>query len=579
MASLLSLLGGSSGLPTTLTDEEQEALLQQQNAPTTGLSALMGVAGPDSTSETTQPLQDATTQSLLNSLGQGDSKNVGSDANPSYSTDSQKADDAATQTAEEDAASASKADASTDTTDASQSTGDASTDAGATSSDATTAATTSADDQGPVAKYLHKILDRTMSDPAFGTSLLSAGAGMLANTNYGTSGFSAVGKGIQQGQQTYNSLHQQMIQNDMARLNYQRQAQLAQANIDKANATTRQTNQTVNNLDTLRKYMATPGQGGVTPQGILANGGTAETVKAYFPDLTVNHDDVGNVYAFNPRTGTQAKIGTQSVTKATPITDNVNVYSGTGKDGQPNVTTTQTGGMPPAEISKAVQPYHEAQAKAEDQVHQYTGLMGALQTKDALSSLSNQGGVLGAAAQKAYEAAGIFNENSTIRQMYQRMNVTQEMSLLPPGARPNQFIEKQLTKTQADPGHSTPEQMLQSSAFNMVMANVHSVDNAARAAYVSANGGNEADLTKPTTITLNGQQKTYGKGTSIQQVADDAKKQFVDYKPPLINPAFASQKNVDDKAIQAALAMAKDPKKREQLVKAGVLMKPIFGGE
>ncbi|KAK46342.1 hypothetical protein BG58_10945 [Caballeronia jiangsuensis] len=406
--------------------------------------------------------------------------------------------------------------------------------------------------------------------------MMAAGASMMGNSRYGTPGAAAVGQGILAGQQTYNARRQQDIGNTMAAAQYQRAMAKDQAEIESKKATTAQTAMNTKNSMDLRSYMANPGQTGITPQGILANGGTAETVKSYFPDLQMKTDDTGNVYAFNPRTGVQAKIGTQQVVKNTPVTDNVNVYNGTGANGQPNATQVQTGGMAPAEVSKAIQPYNEAQGKAKEQADQYTGLIGALQTKDALGSTS---GMLGDVSRQALNKLGIFDPNSAIRQVANRMNVTQEMSLLPPGARPNQFIEKQLTKTQADPSSASPELLLQNATYNKVMADVHAVDNAARAAYLSANGGNEANLTKKTTITMNGMQRTYGAGTSIQQVAEDAKEHFVDYKPAMISPAWAQGKNVDDKAIQQALEMAKDPKKREQLVKAGVLMKPIFGGQ
>ena len=125
MASLLSLFSGS-GTPSTLTDDEAEALQQQQQQqqqqaqqaqsdPTSGVSALMGVSGPDSTSQDAQPVADATRQGLLNYLGQGASKDAGSDANPSYATDSQKADEAAAQTAQDDASNAPADSSSADT--------------------------------------------------------------------------------------------------------------------------------------------------------------------------------------------------------------------------------------------------------------------------------------------------------------------------------------------------------------------------------------------------------------------------------------------------------------------------------
>ncbi|MEZ0602936.1 hypothetical protein ACAX43_12395 [Paraburkholderia sp. IW21] len=579
MASLFSLMGlnNSSGIPVSLDDEDQQALLQaqqgQQSAPTTGVSALMGVSGDDSTSQDAQPVADATKQGLLNYVGQGASKDQGSDANPSYATDSQKADETASQTAQDDAANASADSSSADTSSDSQSNGDA-----ATTSDSSAASSDGSSDSqpGPVERWLHKVASKAASDPALWQSVMAAGASMMANSRYGTPGLAAVGSGVLAGQQQYNALHQQIIANNMAAIQYQRQAQLAQAQIGKANADTAQTQLSTANIKALQSYMTNPGANGVTPQGILANGGNAETVKSYFPDLDIQKDSVGNVYAINKRTGQQAKVGTQTVVSNTPVTDNVNVYNGSGANGQPNATQTQTGGMAPADVSKAIQPYHEAQSKAQDQADQYDSLMGALQTKDALGSSS---GLLGDVSRQALTKLGVYDPNSSIRQVANRMNVTQEFSLLPAIAKPNQFIEKQLTKTQADPASATPEQLLQNAAFNKVMANVHAVDNSARAAYLSANGGNEADLSKPTTITINGMQKTYGKGTSMQQVAEDAKQHFVDYKPPMINPSWASSSNVDDKAIQQALAMAKDPKKRDQLVKAGVLMKPIFGGQ
>ncbi|SAK46623.1 hypothetical protein AWB76_00945 [Caballeronia temeraria] len=237
MASLLSLLK-ASGQPTTLTDDENEALQVQQEAAaqqTSGVNALMGVDAGDTPTEAEAAPADDAQPTLLNAIKKGSSDDQGSDANPSYATDSQKAEEAASQTDTADAPSASDDSTSTATSDANQSNGASSSDAGSASADGS-----SSDGFGTkLINFLKKDFNRAMSDPNLFQSMMAAGAGTLAHANYGTSGASALGQGMQEGQKYYQARLQQQIANNMAQAQYQRQAAKDKSEIDAKDEETR----------------------------------------------------------------------------------------------------------------------------------------------------------------------------------------------------------------------------------------------------------------------------------------------------------------------------------------------------
>lgn len=245
------------------------------------------------------------------------------------------------------------------------------------------------------------------------------------------------------------------------------------------------------------------------------------------------------------------------------------------------------GGPNPAMVTatnNAIKPYADAVQAAKTQGDQIDAVLGGLQTKNALTG--NIGGVVGSGYRAAEQGLGIYDPNSPVRQQFQKMQVNQEMSTLPPNVKLNKYVDQQLGQTAANPTQATPAQMLDIARFNKVMANVHAVDNQARAAYVSANNGSIATSQNPITVNLGGKQISYPAGTSMEDVANDAKNHMVDYNPPVINPDFVSKgttkagKPIQDSDIKTILARAQtDVAYRQKMVSKGILLPSLFGGK
>ncbi|MGY6156611.1 hypothetical protein [Paraburkholderia graminis] len=570
MASLLSLLGGSSGTPFTLTDEEQQQLADQQaqmqDTPTNGVSALMGVTGQDSTSQDAQPVADATRQGLLGAIGKGDSANTGSDANPSYATDSQKADDAAAATAQQDATDASSA--SSDTPAASTDT--PSTDNSTASS--STSAPASADDGSQRVNYLRSLLHNTLGNPNFGQSLMAAGFGAMAHSNYGTSGISAVGQGAEDGMKTYQALKQQQIANNLAAYQAQNKNAMDQADIASKNATTQQTLLANASKKSLMAYAAKAGTNFSIPDAIAAGALPQDAISAYqglHPELTMNTDDAGNVYAFNKQTGANTKIGNTTKIVNTAAGTTSTAYSGTGGNGAPNSTVVQEGGLPPEAVQKAVAEPQAAQAAAVKSSQMQSQMLSQLQSAAALAG--SGGGVLGAGWRAAQAKLGMDDSNSALRQQFAATNVQGIVSALPSGSRMDQNFLQQMEKTVTDPQTATPTQMIKATAFLKSKADYDAVENEAKAAYISQNGGQVTPNKKAMTITVGGQSMNVPAGTPLNKVTEAATSKLVDWDPALVNPKWGDGRSQAD--IDQAMAFAKQsPANLKKMRDAGILL-------
>lgn len=571
MASLLSLLGGSSGLPFTLSDDEQQQLQQQQQDPTSGVSALMGVSGQDSTSQDTQPIDDATKQSLLSAVAQGSTDNA--DAQQPTDT-SVKEVDAGTDNPP-DQTDRSGDSATSAPADATASTDSAASQDSSSGSASNSTTPSSSDDSGGFANkllgYLHRLESRTIADPNFGLSLMNAGFGMMGASKYGTPGLAAVGQGAQQGLQTYQALKQQQIANSLAQYQAQNKAAMDQADINAKNATTNQTVLANRSKLALQNYASKAGSSFNINDAISAGALPADAISAFqgmHPDLTMNTDDAGNVYAFNKQTGTNTKVGNSVKIANTAAGTTTTAYNGGGGGNGPIVPqVVQEGGLAPEQVDKNVAQYQAPQAAAAKASQVQNQMLNQLQSADALSG--SGGGVLGAGWRGLQAKLGINDPNSQLRQQFAATNVQGIVSALPSGSRMDQNFLQQMEKTVTDPSTATPEQMIRATAFMKSKADYDSVDNETRAAFVAQNGGMETPLKKATTITVAGQTMNLPKDTTVQQAADAATKKLVNWDPPLINPQWADGKS--QAQINQALAYSK-PSDIAYLRKQGVLL-------
>ncbi|MEX3923065.1 hypothetical protein AB4Y36_03450 [Paraburkholderia sp. BR10936] len=553
MASLLSLLGlnNSSGLPFTLTDDEQQQLAQQaQSAPTNGESALMGVAGPDSTSQQAQPVQAATQQSLLSQVAQDDSSkdNVGSDANPSY-----------------DSAAATNVSAGTD---------DNNSDSTATSESGTTDAAPAPSNSDASAQspgFMSKLMGELRSNPTLGEALMNAGFGMMANSRYGTPGLAAVGMGAQTGLQTYNALKQQQIQNQIAQLNAQRELQTASVNNQQTIANTQQTQLANASKRSLMAYAAQAGTNFTIPGAIAAGALPQDAINAFqglHPNLNVQTDDAGNVYGINPQTGQRINLGSATKIVNTPAGNTTMAYNGTASNGSVTPQVVQQGGLAPEQVNQNVQKYNTAQQAAVTKSQQAGQFLNQLQTAEAMNG--SGAGVIGSGMRTVESKLGMNDPNSILRQQFAQTNIQQILSGLPNGSRMDQNFLKLAENTVANPDTATPENMLRTTALLKSKADYDSIDSEARSAYVSANGGMETPLKKATTLTVGGQTMNVPAGTTIQQVSDAATNKLVNWDPPLVNPKWADGKS--QAQINQALAFAQDKNKLAKLRAQGILL-------
>jgi hypothetical protein len=598
MASLLSILGGnSSGTPFTLSDDEQAQLLAQQQAaqqdPTSGISALMGVSGQDSSSQQAAPVQAATdsaNQSLLasvanpqstapdadssdttNSSANSGSANTGSDASPSYATASQ------TDQSGSGSDSNGSASASPDNTDNTSTATTAGTDPqpAASNSDAGTAGT-SASSSAPVSQsaqtaqdspgFLSKLMTEMRTNPTLGESLMNAGFGMMGASRYGTPGLAAVGQGAQVGLQTYNALKQQGIQNQMVQATGLIDNQKKQADL--------QTVQLSNQSKTaLQKYSSQVGQNFTINGAIAAGALPADAISAYqgmHPNLTVQTDDAGNVYGVNPQTGQRVNLGSSTKLVTTPAGNTTTAYSGGGANGTPvTPQVVQQGGLAPDQVNTNVAKYQAPQAAAAKSSQAQGQLLNQLQSANALSGSGS--GVIGNGFRTVENALGVYDAASAVRQQYAANNLTQIAQSVPAGSRLDQNIVKLGEQALSDPKTATPEGMLYGTSLLKAKADYDAVDNESRAAFVAANGGMETPLSKATQITVGGQTMNVPKGTTMQQVSDAATQKLVNWDPPLINPKWGDGKS--QAQINQAMQFANsDPTKLAKLRQQGVLL-------
>ncbi|EJO57244.1 hypothetical protein [Burkholderia multivorans] len=620
MANLLSMLGlGSSGVPTSL-DDETAQLMQQ--SPTSGWSALMGAqqggispqqiqqymaqAGmpqsvqQDDGSQASAQDANAVANSSTGNVASQDSKVAKGDA--ANAVDAQQAAnvDQSGTSADDSTSASGSANAAPNNSDNASTASNASADQSgdtASSPDASTSSqggllsavggksaqpdASSSDSAQPT--FGSKLMS-VLKNPLIDTSLMNAGFGMMAASRPGTPWYSAIGQGAQTGVQTYNQLAQQQIANRMAALNYQRQNALDQADINAKNAGTAATQQKTAQTAALQAYASKAG-GNFDPSAAVAAGAdpqaAMEMFKTLHPNVTVTPmDDAGNMFAINPQTG--QIVATVKGTKLTPVGTGVSMYNfgsggatngnaGGSSVGQVSPQPLVQGGLAPADVAKSVAGYNATQKQYTDQAQIQDQFLNQMQTKQALTG-TGAGGVVPQAFRQAENLAGVFDNNSSLRQQFQGLNIQKEMSLLPAGSRMDQTFLKMIGKTIADPSTATPEQMMQTAAFARSVAQRDSVDSEVRAAFVGANGGMETPLSKPTTITVQGRPMHLSAGTTMQQAADAATSKLVDWDPPLINPKWADGAKINDEQIQQALQFAKDPAWRSKARAAGILL-------
>ncbi|WP_176061587.1 hypothetical protein [Burkholderia multivorans] len=611
MANLLSMLGlGSSGVPVSLDDETAQLMAQ---SPTSGWSALMGAQqggiAPQQMQQymaqagmtETQQQDDGSQASAqdANAVASDSTGNVASQDSKVAKGDTQNAADAqqvdqSGYSGDDSSGASGSAGAAPNNSDNASTASNASADQSgntASSPDATTSSDKSllsavgGNSQSASSDASPSVGEKLMSvlrNPLINESLMNAGFGMMAASHPGTPWYSAIGQGAQTGVQTYNQLAQQQIANRMAALNYQRQNALDQADINAKNASTAATQQKTAQTAALQSYAAKAGAQ-FDPQQAVGAGADPQAAmdmfKTLHPNVTVTPmDDAGNMYAINPMTG--QVVATVKGSKLTSVAPGASVYNfgqgGAGNSsgssvGQVTPQPVVQGGLAPADVAKAVSGYNTTQKTYTDQAQLQDQFLNQMQTKQALTG-TGTGGVVPQAFRQAENLAGVFDNNSSLRQQFQGLNIQKEMSLLPAGSRMDQTFLKMIGKTIADPSTATPEQMMQTTAFARSVAQRDAVDSEVRAAFVGANGGMETPLSKPTSITVQGQTMNLPKGATIQQAADAATSKLVDWDPPLINPKWADRSNVSDKQIQQALQLAKDPSQRNKLRQAGILL-------
>lgn len=568
MASLLSLLGlgNSSGMPIALSDEEQQQLAAQQTQPTSGLSALFGVSGPNSTSATDQPMQAAVRNSLLSSATQGGNS---TDDDTQTATPDTPASQAA-QPAQSD--NSSDANTATSGSDSSATAPGADASTPAVSPNASVASSAAGSDSKP--GFLSSLLREAKTDPKFGQALMAAGFSMMANSRYGTPGLAAVGMGGLQGLQTFDALKQRDIANQMAVINAQRQWQTAQVDNAAKQATTQSTQLGNASKIALINYTKQAGQNFTINGAIAAGALPADAISAFqgmHPNLTISTDDAGNVTGVNPQTGQRFNLGNAVKITNTAAGTQTTAYNGGGAGtGAPIVPqVVQEGGLSPEQVDKNVAQFQNAQAAAVKLSHSQDQMLNQLQSAAVLSG--SGGGLLGAGWRGLQGKLGMDDPNSTIRQQFAATNVQGIVNAIPSSSRMDQTFLQQMEHTVANPSTATPEQMIRATAFIKSKADYDAVDNEARAAFVTANNGMQTPLKKDAIITVGGQRMNVPAGTTVQQVADAATDKLVSWDPPLINPNWADGRSQPE--IDKALAYAKQsPAQLKKLRDAGVLL-------
>ncbi|MGQ7905530.1 hypothetical protein [Burkholderia sp. BC1] len=609
MANLLSMLGlGSSGVPVSLDDETAQLMAQ---SPTSGWSALMGAQQGGIAPQQMQQYmaQAGMPQSVQQDDGSQasaqDANAVASDSTGNVASQDSKVAKGDTQNAanaqqvdqsgysgDDSSGASGSAGAAPNNSDNASTASNASADQSgntASSPDATTSSqggllgavggnsqSASSDASPSVGEKLMSVL----RNPLINESLMNAGFGMMAASRPGTPWYSAIGQGAQTGVQTYNQLAQQQIANRMAALNYQRQNALDQADINAKNASTAATQQKTAQAQALSKYAANAGKNFNIGDAVAAGANPADAADMFTkmnPELGATQPDgTGNIYLYNKQTGQPVRtINTTQFQKLGPgesLYNSSSLGNSSGSSvGQVTPQPVVQGGLAPADVAKAVSGYNTTQKTYTDQAQLQDQFLNQMQTKQALTG-TGTGGVVPQAFRQAENLAGVFDNNSSLRQQFQGLNIQKEMSLLPAGSRMDQTFLKMIGKTIADPSTATPEQMMQTAAFARSVAQRDAVDSEVRAAFVGANGGMETPLSKPTTITVQGRPMHLSAGTTMQQAADAATSKLVDWDPPLINPKWADGAKINDQQIQQALQFAKDPAWRSKARAAGILL-------
>ncbi|MFM0555754.1 hypothetical protein P0D69_32980, partial [Paraburkholderia sediminicola] len=297
----------------------------------------------------------------------------------------------------------------------------------------------------------------------------------------------------------------------------------------------------------------------------------ADAISAFqgmHPDLTMNTDDAGNVYAFNKQTGTNTKVGNSVKIANTAAGTTTTAYNGGGGGNGPIVPqVVQEGGLAPEQQSANAAKYQAPQAAAAKTAASTGQFLSQLQSADALAG--SGGGVWGAGRRAIAAKLGLDDPNSQLRQQYANTNVQAIVGSIPSGSRMDQNFLKLAESGITDPQTAPPEAMLRGAALLQSKSQFDAIDNEARAAFVNANGGMETPLKKATTITVGGQSMNVPAGTPMQKVADAATQKLVNWDPPLVNPQWADGKS--QAQINQALAYSK-PSDIAYLRKQGILL-------
>lgn len=370
MASLLSMLGlnSSSGMPSSMTDEELQAL-QQNQTPFSTLFGLNPSAYQDTSSSAAQGNDASTTTDTETPIAPATG-----DPDVTVSDDDKSAQDAS---------------------DSAQAAPQSSSDAGVSSavnnivnsgSDDTSAAQ-NADQPG----FLKKLFKAT-ENPNVSMALMQAGLGMMANSRYGTPWWSAIGQGAQEGLGTYEALKQQQIQNQMAMYTAQNKVRMDNADINAKNATTQGTLLGNQQLQARQQLLAQIASGQLSPNSpqVAFMGASAgmkpEDITAmqqsYAPKLGTPKEFTGNdgKQYVQDQTPTGQPVGQPYLKAATPITvsPGANVVQTQAMNADGTSPTVASGGLTP-EQTKQVQAYSDNASQYKQKADQLQTYIQAMQ--------------------------------------------------------------------------------------------------------------------------------------------------------------------------------------------------------
>lgn len=502
MASLLSLLGlsDSSGLPATLTDEEQQQLAAQQAIPSSGVYSLLGVNDPDSIP---QQSQQAPT-SLLGAVAA--SQTDGSEAAPAADQPQVDSIDSRKPTTNDTTATA-KVDTPTESAAVVGETGE-----------------TTAEDSKP--GFLSKLTQELKTNPTLATALMNAGFSMMGASRFGTPGLAAVGQGALAGIDTYQNLKQQQIANQMAGVKAQHDWALAQqknalevykagsenASRDAATAKTRQEVQTA---DAKRNYVAKVADGKLQwdPKVAASLGFTTEDIQ-------------GIQSGYAPKAGTPIEVAGPN---GEPMVQQVDVYGNKIGTPQPkyvapvqvsngtslvNPVTQQAvydGGLTEAQ-QKTVNDAQTDAAKAATTFQSTNDMLARMKTTDWW------GGGVATANDLFTKVTGRADEGQQLRGQLEQLANSTVVANLPPGA----ASDKDVALVRAGIPSSNASKSTWEAYLNAVGRVQKAVANVSqsRADYMVANQADLSPLKRDAII--NGKQ--YKAGTSLAEVLGDTRK-------------------------------------------------------